>query len=156
MFKQIPPIGLFVLWLLLLTGTIFFSEWVQIKSHESSIKPSFENLTTTNAASKPKAQVHPEKAVPEDIIKYVFVKKGDTLMKLLVSNGVDKNQAANLITSLKSIYELRSLPIGHRLKISFAANSYNANHKYNTSRFLRALTKKFLPPANLPAPLSQK
>ena len=153
MFKQIPPIGLFVLWLLLLTGTIFFSEWVQIKSHESSIEPSFENLTTTNAASKPKAQVHPEKAVPEDIIKYIFVKKGDTLMKLLVSNGVDKNQAANLITSLKSIYELRSLPIGHRLiHTTQTINTIRSK----TSRFLRALTKKFLPPANLPAPSSQK
>jgi len=131
MFKQIPPIGLFVLWLLILTGTIFFSDWVLIKSQESSIKPSLENLTTTNAAIKQKARVKPEKVVPEDIVKYIFVKKGDTLMKLLVSNSVDKNQAANLIKSLKRIYDLRSLPIGHRLKISFAADSYNANHKYN-------------------------
>ena len=79
MFKQIPPIGLFVLWLLILTGTIFFSDWVLIKSQESSIKPSLENLTTTNATIKQKARVKSEKVVPEDIVKYIFVKKGDTL-----------------------------------------------------------------------------
>ena len=130
MFKQIPPIGLFVLWLLLLTGTIFFSDWVLIKSQESSIKPSLENLTTTNAAIKQKARVKPEKVVPEDIVKYIFVKKGDTLMKLLVSNGVDKNQAANLITSLKRIYELRSLPIGHRLN-TVRLQTGSINHSYH-------------------------
>ena len=75
MFKQIPPIGLFVLWLLLLTGTIFFSDWVLIKSHESSIEASSEKLTTTNAASKQKARVKAEKIAPEDIVKYIFVKR---------------------------------------------------------------------------------
>ena len=140
MFKQIPPIGLFVLWLLLLTGTIFFSEWVQIKSHESSIEPSFENLTTTNAASKPKAQVHPEKAVPEDIIKYIFVKKGDTLMKLLVSNGVD---VAGLLGKI-GIEPSQNAQTGGTFAIAYAAHKAASPIRFPPTVALTPVVAKML------------
>ena len=137
MLRQIPPIGVFVLWLILLFGVTFFSDRIFYRSQKDSLDTYSNGLTENKNHSKQQANLEPDPVSPKfiekpiNIIKRVLVKKGDTLMNVLTSNGVDKKQAAKLIRALKTIYDLRSLPIGHQLSIYFSTESYNPNNKYN-------------------------
>ena len=137
MLRKIPPIGVFVLWLTVLFGVTFFSDSIFYRSQKSSLDSYPNDLTEKKNQGKQRERLEPVPLTPKviekpkNIIKHVLVKKGDTLMKVLTSNGVDKKQAANLIAALKPIYDLRSLPIGHQLNIYFSTDSYNPNNKYN-------------------------
>ena len=137
MLRQIPPIGVFVLWLTVLFGVTLFSDNVFYRSQKNSLDTLANDPIEKKIHETQQANLEPDLVTPKviekpkNIIKHVRVKKGDTLMKVLTSNGVDKKQAANLIAALKTIYDLRSLPIDHQLSINFSTNSYNANNKYN-------------------------
>ena len=137
MLRQIPPIGVFVLWLTVLFGVTFFSDDVFYESQEKSLDTFANDPIEKKIQETQQANLEPDLVTPKviekpkNIIKHFRVKKGDTLMKVLTSNGVDKKQAANLIAALKTIYDLRSLPIDHQLSIYFSTDSYNANNKYN-------------------------
>lgn len=137
MLRQIPPIGVFVLWLTVLFGATFFSDNVFYISQRNSLGTFPNHLIEKKIYETQQAKLEPDLVTPKviekpkNIIKHFRVKKGDTLMKVLTSNGVDKKQAANLIAALKTIYDLRSLPIDHQLSIHFSTDSYNANNKYN-------------------------
>ena len=137
MLRQIPPIRVFVLWLTVLFGVTFFSDNVFYRSQKNSLDTIPNDLIEKKTHETQQAKLEPDPVTPKviekpkNITKHVRVKKGDTLMKVLTSNGVDKKQAANLIAALKTIYDLRSLPIDHQLSIYFSTDSYNANNKYN-------------------------
>ena len=137
MLRQIPPIRVFVLWLIVLFGVTFFSDNVFYRSQKNSLDTIPNELIEKKTHETQQAKLEPDPVTPKviekpkNITKHVRVKKGDTLMKVLTSNGVDKKQAANLIAALKTIYDLRSLPIDHQLSIYFSTDSYNANNKYN-------------------------
>ena len=137
MLRQIPPICVFVLWLTVLFGITFFSDNVFYKSQKYSLDTFPKDLIEKKIHETPQAKLEHDLITPKvietpkNITKHVRVKKGDTLMKVLTSNGVDKKQAANLIAALKTIYDLRSLPIDHQLSIYFSTDSYNAHNKYN-------------------------
>ena len=137
MFRQIPPTGVFVLWLTVLFGVTLFSDSIFYRSQKSSLDTYPNDLTEKKNQAKQRAKLEPDPVTPKviekpkNVMKHVLVKKGDTLMKVLTSNGVNKKQAANLITALKPIYDLRSLPIGHQISIYFSTDSYNPNNKYN-------------------------
>ena len=137
MLRQIPPIGVFVLWLTVLFGVTLFSDNVFYRSQKNSLDTIPNDLIEKKTQETQQAKLEPDPVTPKviekpkNITKHVRVKKGDTLMKVLTSNGVDKKQAANLIGALKTIYDLRSLPIDHQLSIHFSTDSYNANNKYN-------------------------
>ena len=137
MLRQIPPICVFVLWLTVLFGITFVSDNVFYKSQKNSLDTIPNDLIEKKTHKTQQAKLEPDPVTPKviekpkNIIKHFRVKKGDTLMKVLTSNGVDKKQAANLIAALKTIYDLRSLPIDHQLSIHFSTDSYNANNKYN-------------------------
>jgi len=111
---------IFILFLLLLGSGFFAFETIfSLKETELSapepdknIEQIIENPKKKNAVVKPR--------LPEPVVKTLTVREGDTLMKLLISSGVDKKQAANLIKSLRSIYDVRLLPLGQQLKITFA------------------------------------
>ena len=50
----------------------------------------------------------------------VSVKKGDTLMAILSGAGATKEQAAQLISHIRKVYELRNLPIGQIIHITMS------------------------------------
>ena len=137
MLRQIPPTSVFVLWLTVLFGVTLFSDNVFYRSQKNSLDTIPNDLIEKKTQETQQAKLEPDPVTPKviekpkNITKHVRVKKGDTLMKVLTSNGVDKKQAANLIAALKTIYDLRSLPIDHQLSIYFSTDSYNANNKYN-------------------------
>jgi len=145
MLRQIPPIGVFILWLTVLFGVTFFSDSIFYRLQKDSLDSYSNDLIEKKNHGKQQANSEPDPLftkfieTPKNIIKHVLVKKGDTLMNVLTSNGVDKKQASNLITALKTIYDLRSLPIGHQLSIYFSTESYNPNNKYNKVKSLSFL-----------------
>ena len=137
MLRQISPIGVFVLWLTVLFGVTLFSDKIFYRSQKDSLDTYSNGLTENKNHGKQQANLESDPVSPKfiekpiNIIKHVLVKKGDTLMNVLTSNGMDEKQAAKLIIALKTIYDLRSLPIGHQLSIYFSTESYNPNNKYN-------------------------
>ena len=50
----------------------------------------------------------------------VSVKKGDTLMAILSGAGASKEQAAQLISHIRKVYDLRNLPIGRIIYITMS------------------------------------
>jgi murein DD-endopeptidase MepM/ murein hydrolase activator NlpD len=50
----------------------------------------------------------------------VSVKKGDTLMAILTNAGVSKEQAAQSISHLRKVYDLRKLPVGQVIYIAIS------------------------------------
>lgn len=58
---------------------------------------------------------------PED--RVVTVARGDTLMKLLTENGVDRSAAHTAIQRLSDVYDVRRLQIGQDLVLTFQEQS---------------------------------
>ena len=49
--------------------------------------------------------------------------RGDTLMKLLTANGVDRSTAHNAIQRLSEVYDVRRLQIGQDIALTFQERS---------------------------------
>ncbi|MBH69645.1 MAG: peptidase M23 [Rhodospirillaceae bacterium] len=111
---------IFIAWLFILGGTFSIFE-VVLPSHEHNVIPELPEpiLAPKVDYGHSDSSSAPSKA-PEPKIVQLMVKQGDTLMKLLVSNGVDKQQAANLVSSVRKQYDLRFLKAGQKLKITLA------------------------------------
>ena len=56
-------------------------------------------------------------SAPED--RVVSVVRGDTLMKLLTTNGVDRREAHAAIQTLSTVYDVRRLQIGQDITLTF-------------------------------------
>lgn len=54
------------------------------------------------------------------------VRRGDTLMKMLVSQGLDRTDAHNAIAALREVYDPRKLKPGQTIKVSLATDRGDA------------------------------
>ncbi|MEQ8586901.1 MAG: peptidoglycan DD-metalloendopeptidase family protein [Thalassobaculaceae bacterium] len=87
------------------------------------------NAETPAPAPRPKfdrdlakdAHGFPPTPDPED--RVVTVARGDTLMKLLTENGVDRSSAHTAIQRLSDVYDVRRLQIGQDLVLTFQEQS---------------------------------
>jgi murein DD-endopeptidase MepM/ murein hydrolase activator NlpD len=66
--------------------------------------------------------------LPNQKIVEVTITKGDTFTRLLIKNGVDKNVANKITTSLNKLYNLRTLYLGQQLTFIFDKKTL-LNHK---------------------------
>ncbi len=67
----------------------------------------------------------PEEVTKDHLLKKirpmtVSVKQGDTLMAILTTAGVSKEQAAQSISRLRKVYDLRKLPVGQIIYITIS------------------------------------
>jgi murein DD-endopeptidase MepM/ murein hydrolase activator NlpD len=67
----------------------------------------------------------PEEVTKDHLLKKirpmtVSVKQGDTLMAILTNAGVSKEQAAQSISHLRKVYDLRKLPVGQVIYIAIS------------------------------------
>ena len=67
----------------------------------------------------------PEKVTKDHLLKKirpmtVSVKQGDTLMAILTTAGVSKEQAAQSISRLRKVYDPRKLPVGQVIYIAIS------------------------------------
>lgn len=60
---------------------------------------------------------------PPPVERVVTVARGDTLMKLLTKNGVDRSTAHRAIQHLTKVYDVRRLQIGQDIVLTFQAQS---------------------------------
>ena len=79
------------------------------------VKKQFKTEQTTPLAEGTKGRFS-NKAPPIT----VSVKKGDTLMAILSGAGASKEQAAQLISHIRKVYDLRNLPIGRIIYITMS------------------------------------
>tara|TARA_Y100000766_G_scaffold25850_1_gene17870 strand:+ start:354 stop:1079 length:726 start_codon:yes stop_codon:yes gene_type:complete len=82
---------------------------------ESKVKKQFKTEQTTPLEEGIKGRFS-KKVTPIT----VSVKKGDTLMAILSRAGATKEQAAQLISHIRKVYELRNLPIGQIIHITMS------------------------------------
>lgn len=74
-------------------------------------KPKFDTELVKDA--------HAFAATPPPEERVVTVARGDTLMKLLVNNGVDRSTAHTAIQRLSDVYDVRRLQIGQDIVLTF-------------------------------------
>lgn len=85
--------------------------------------------TTPAPAPRPKfdrdlaKDAHDFMATPDPEDRVVTVARGDTLMKLLTDNGVDRSTAHNAIQRLSEVYDVRRLQIGQDIALTFQERS---------------------------------
>jgi len=75
MLRQIPPIGVFVLWLILLFGVTFFSDRIFYRSQKDSLDTYSNGLTENKNHSKQQANLEPDPVSPKFIEKPIKIIK---------------------------------------------------------------------------------
>jgi murein DD-endopeptidase MepM/ murein hydrolase activator NlpD len=89
----------------------------QVSSLESGME-----LANLRTASRRPGLVE-RKSAPTIIARNVVVSRGDTLMKLLVDAGVDRQEAHAAITSLRDVFRPRDIRPGLKIQLAFAASN---------------------------------
>ena len=87
---------------------------------EGTAVASLEKFATppaSSAATAPLDPVRPE--LPERIYKSVEIKRGDTLMDVMVKAGASRQEAHAAITALTVVFDPRRLRPGHQLNLIF-------------------------------------
>jgi len=77
---------------------------------------------------------NPDLSIPDlvaPMTQDIIARRGDTLMKLLVKNAVDPNQAHAVIAALRPVYDPRRMRIGQRFTLTLT--SQNAEHAASES-----------------------
>jgi len=82
------------------------------------------SMVSTAVAALPKNDPKPEPAKFYD--RSTKVGKGDTLMKLLVSQGVERRDAHNAIVAMKKVYNPRHIVPGQELTLTFKPDPASA------------------------------
>ncbi len=73
-------------------------------------------------------------AEPAAINRLVDVRRGDTLMKLLVDAGIDRRQAHEAITALTEVFSPRKLRPGQSIRLALAAPATNEQENGTAGR----------------------
>ncbi len=83
----------------------------EVETDSVPLKPKFDTDLVKDA--------HAFLPTPAPETRTVTVKRGDTLMKLLTKNGVDRGTAHAAITKLSDVYDVRRLQIGQDIDLTF-------------------------------------
>ncbi len=94
-----------------------------LEAATSDAAPTADNVTVQDSDSAPSqaadAQAAPEDGVSDSDNRVVRVKKGDTLMDILVRSGVPSDEAEQAVSSLAVIYNPRKLRTGQDVTVVF-------------------------------------
>lgn len=84
-----------------------------------------EPLLTPPALDDPGTSIDVASVVADTILpeeRELKVRRGDTLMKMLVSQGLDRSDAHNAIEALREVFDPRKLKPGQTIKVSLATD----------------------------------
>ena len=74
--------------------------------------------------------------LPERFNRSVEIKRGDTLMDVLVTAGAERREAHAAITALREVFDPRKLRPGHKLNLIFEAIEGSASEDDRTERLI--------------------
>ena len=87
-------------------------------------------LQVSKPKSEPQQGAEPDVVAltvrPEPLTRKVTVARGDTLMKLLVKNDIDRREAHAVVTALRPVYDFRRLRIGQTFTLTLAPDLADA------------------------------
>jgi murein DD-endopeptidase MepM/ murein hydrolase activator NlpD len=123
--RVIAAIG--ILGAMVLAGTLMTRDWNAGGGQSTTVAAPEETRLVSAAHANSRAdglarapEPSQETAVAAPVTKDVSVARGDTLLDLLVNGDVPRDQAHDVISALRPVYDLRRMPIGQTFTLVMA------------------------------------
>ena len=83
----------------------------------------------------------------EDKQRSLVVRNGDTLMSIMLAEGIDRHEAYEAISALRGIYDPRDLRVGQRVELSFSSDTTFTEMSLEPSTVRRVTVRRHNPDA---------